>query len=106
MSKTNICTVCNERLPLEYFSIRGNTTALHRVCKACRRFANRVYYNKDRAEWCKEYYEKNRGKIKEYQKKYREENLDRRKEYEKEYQKKHKKSRKEYQREYYIYHKK
>lgn len=106
MSTTNICITCGKRLPLKDFSIRGNTTTLHRVCKTCRRFANRVYYNKDRAEWCKEYYKKNRDHIKEYQKKYRENNLDRRKEYEKEYQNKNKKSRKEYQREYYIKHKK
>jgi len=106
MSKTNTCITCGKRLPLEDFSIRGNTKKLNRECIACRQSANKLWYDEDRAEWFRKYYDKNRERIKEYQKEYRNKNLEHRKEYEKEYRENHKNSRKEYQREYYINNKK
>ena len=106
MSTTNICVTCGKRLPLKDFSIRGNTTKLNHECITCRQSANKLWYDEDRAEWCKEYYEKNRARIKKYQKEYRNKHLDRRKEYEREYRETHKGSLKEYQREYYRTHKK
>jgi len=106
MSTTNTCTVCGKNLSLENFTIRGNKKKLHCVCISCRKNANKLYYDIDRAKYCKEYYKTNKDRIAKYQKEYQIKTFAHRKEYEKEYREKNKERRRIYQKEYYEKNKK